>query len=512
MTTEENRNFNENAEIKQNNALPMPEILSDTILTLKKNYKGCSINSITNIVLAKTVQMFTAKRIKFKGLENTGYPNHYAIVFMPSGFGKDKMSDDLDKHYFYDFRFWFTFEAQKLKEKYFEEIKNEANKKFPSLGDKKQDAKRFAWIQEELKKVRNIVLEVSDGTREGFFADAKAFKRAGFGSVFNKNSEFGSYLNNATVEQRLFLNQMFEAYSGKVTSKSIKSEGREPDIEDLPVSLLWYSDPTLFEKDLKTPFNTLMQTGLGRRSVITFMSKKEPYSVEKVAQNALKQQREYFKSLHELGIKLFKLFSAVDSGAMYALTQETYCEVFYPYKMWLEKCTDELEDTLLCKEITSRELKVLKLSCLYACINHPKVLFIHPEDMLQAIDTIEMLSADFKAFLNHKPKYSDKYDRLFNFFLENEGKEFSKTELINDHCQKLGLSRDKFRAYFDEYIDVLREFAAHKGYLLNEKPINRNSGTVYSMITMETQELSGNIIPLDMLIDNSVNPVKPENA
>lgn len=488
------------AEYGNNSLKQMPELLSYTILTLKSQFKGCSINSITNIVLAKTAQMLTSKRIQYKELENIGFPNQFSIVFMPSGFGKDKMTDDLDKHFFHEFRIWFKDKAKSAKEKQYEQIKLDAESKF--VGDK-QESKRQNYIEEECKKVRNIILEVSDGTREGFFSDAKAFQDADFGSVFMKNSELGTYLTNAKHEQKQFLNQLFEAYNGKIISKCIKGGYREPDIENLPVNALLYSDPTLFESDLKKPFHALMQTGLGRRSVITFMHKKEKYEPEQDSQKALLAEHVYYRNLKELGSQLFRVFLSVDKNAQYELTQETYHNVFHPYKIANDKSADAQDNELLKKEITSHQLKALKLSCLYACINHPSDLFIHPIDMEQAISTIEMLSIDFKAFLKHKPKYRDKYDLVFDFFLENEGKEFNKTQLQHDHYQKFGCSRDKFIADFTECINIVRELAATKGYFLNERPINRNSGTAYSLIRLESKDLGNNIVPLDTLVNST---------
>ena len=163
------------------------------------------------------------------------------------------------------------------------------------------------------------------------------------------------------------------------------------------------------------------------------------------------------------------------------------------------------ENSLLRKEIASRELKALKLSCLFACINHPNEKFIYPEDMRQAIATIEMLSRDFKVFLNYKPRYSDKYDNIFNFFLEHKGQEFTKTELINNYRQVFCLSRDKLRAELEKYIDVVQEIAMQNNYFISKKPINRGSGFAYSLKPLVIGELSENVIPLDNLLSVAKN-------
>jgi hypothetical protein len=91
-----------------------------------------------------------------------------------------------------------------------------------------------------------------------------------------------------------------------------------------------------------------------------------------------------------------------------------------------------------------------------------------------------MLGADFKAFLNHRPKYNDKYDRIFNFFVENLGKEFKKTELTQVYFKEFGISRDKFRDEFDYIFDTLTEMAGAKGYYFKIEERVKNS-TVYAL-------------------------------
>lgn len=76
------------------------------------------------------------------------------------------------------------------------------------------------------------------------------------------------------------------------------------------------------------------------------------------------------------------------------------------------------ENPLIKREIRSRELKALKISCQYACINHPKVLFINPGDMEMAIDTVERLSVDFIKFLNYRPVLKIDVTEFSAFFLK----------------------------------------------------------------------------------------------
>lgn len=102
----------------------MPEIVALLVETFKEEYLHCSKNSIKNIVLAKMAQVITAKRVRYKEFENLGFPNYYAINLLPSGFGKDKMVNDIDRHILPHFYEWFQNEAEEYNLRQIGEIKN----------------------------------------------------------------------------------------------------------------------------------------------------------------------------------------------------------------------------------------------------------------------------------------------------------------------------------------------------------------------------------------------------
>ena len=477
----------------------MPELVAKLVVTIKNRYPGIPMNSIINLILVKIAQMLTAKRIKYVEHCKVGYPNYYAIIFMISGAGKDKLSNELDNFVFYPFREWFKFNVQARKDKFNTELQQSAVAKFSK---DKQELQRKSYIKEKLKEFRNMIIEVSDGTREGLYCDAKAFKSADFGSLMVKIAEFGQYLTNMTTEQKLFLNTLFEGYDGIIRSQCIKGERREESVEDLPVNALLYSDPTMFKNhNVETMFNNLMETGLGRRCVITFMCKKEPYEIEKGPQKAYKSENKYYQDLKAIGEKLFKVFDSVTLDTQYELQEKTYTQSFYPYRIRLEELANKEDNSLLDKEIISRELKALKLSTIYACLNHPAEFYISQNDMEQAIDTVEMLSKDFKSFLNYKPKRYDKYDKFYNFLAEHINEKFGKTQLVCHYYSYSGLSRDKFRSEFEKYMEVIAEMATQRGTFLEKTPINHNSGYSYSLIYLQPKNLSDKVIPLDTLLN-----------
>ena len=448
----------------------MPPVLGDIIKTLSKEHINISTNCITNIVLAKTVQMFSFKRIMLREVENLLILNWYAIVFMASGYGKDRLIKTLNKTIFKLFRIYTKDKLKDYRIGKIEQIKQEA------LGKISNDNKREAYIEEQIRCLRNLVMEVEDGTQEGFHADAKAFDEAKLGALFVIISELGLYLLSSTTDKKKFLDCLFKAYDGIVSSKSIKGGTREESIENAFVNCLLYSDYTLFKGELKNMLSTLLHTGLGRRAVITFLTDKK---LKNDVFTSAEHSQIHYDLMHH-GEILFSIFSQVEFDTEFILSQEAKDNVLNPYKTFLNNEFNNCDNDLLKKEIKSRELKALKLSCLYACLNHPQVNVIYENDVEQAIHTIQALSVDLKAFDNYKPVKKDKYDGLYSFFVENIGKGFSKMELI-DNSRQFGFSRDKFRKEFAEIIEFIREIALGDNYILFEKPINNNTGREYSL-------------------------------
>lgn len=477
----------------------MPDILAKMNVTITKRYPKAARSVITSTLLLYLLQNITAKRVKYIEANNsdTAYPNYYAINFMPSGTGKDRILKDLNKYFNCYLKTWFKCEVETYQAKNKEKIEKEAKRKYP---EDAQERQRNTYIKENLK-MRLPMLETSDGNREGLHSDAKILNEIGFGSLTIQMSEFGHFLNNPTNEQVQYIKQIFTAYDGTITSKSIKTEEREENITDFPVNILFHSDHTLFEYDLKKGFNSLLETGLGRRAVITFMNKPKPCERQKDPKKALEEQRQYFRDMAILGYKLFEIIEKIEFGTIFKMTDATFETVLFPYTFELDTLADKEENKLLKQEIQSRELKAIKVSCGYACVNHPTEHFIYPDDMRMAIDTIEELSKDFYRFCTYTPKHEDMYDKGFNFFLEHEGSSYKKNELITSYREHFGLSRDKFKENFDKYIDMVKEIAISKGYFLNEIPINHNSGSEFKLIRIKNQELSDFVVPLEKLLN-----------
>ena len=108
--------FNKNSNVIIPEYMPerqsMPLILTEIMDVLNDLHPNAEHNCKLNILLAKIAQMVSFKRICFQEFENIKLINHYAINFMPSGMGKDKIPDDLDKFIFKNFILYFKDKAR----------------------------------------------------------------------------------------------------------------------------------------------------------------------------------------------------------------------------------------------------------------------------------------------------------------------------------------------------------------------------------------------------------------
>lgn len=396
--------------------------------------------------------MFNSKRIRLDESGRYNLVNWFSIIFFTSGGGKDRLVDDMDKFIFKQYHEWFKTKAQNIIAKFLD-------KKFQSL---------------------NLVNEIQDGTYEGVIYLSKIINLLNFGSIFIKINEFGDYIKNSDNKRKILLSMFNQLYSCVVPNKIIKSEIFTEEIPDIPVSVLAYSDYTLFANEMRSYFKKILNTGYARRFMFSFQE------LDKLNFNPLsdEEEREIYNSLEKLGQELFEIFSNIQSNTCYELTANAK-NILNDYKFKICELYNSESDPLLKKEINSRELKALKLSCLYACINHGQVLEIQEEDIIQAIDTVEFLSQDFKKFLHYSPKADDKYEQAYKFLRENEGLEFTKTKLLEIFTKQFGFKREPLRNNFYDAISAIWEIAQEEGYTIIYYNNKCKNGTFFSLVKNE---------------------------
>lgn len=441
-------------EKQENKMINMPILVTKIVSTLKQAHPSISTEILLTVTISKLFEMFSAKRICFNESGNIQIPNWFSLVFLPSGGGKDRLVDNLDKLVLKDFFNWFTEKGNEAIEK----CDNENYKKF------------------------KLINEVQDATTEGLALLGKMMKDINFGSIYVKISEFGLYIKNGDNRKKQFLGDLCHLYSNKIPNKVIKSEIFRDEITGIPTNVLAYSDYTLFLNDIKSYFEKILNTGYCRRFIINFQEK------IKLSSTYLsdEQERQIYEELEQVGYSLFQLFKNIADKSCYKLLPSAKT-ILNQYKIRNNTLHNKEENPLLQRELNSRELKALKLSCLFAILNHPKELVINETDIEQAISAIDFLSQDFKRFLKYEPAKDDKYQQIFKYWLEHVGKEFSKGELMNILISRYGFSREPLRRNLHNELYVLYDIARDNDYTILKNKTKNKNGSVYSLVPYEFQ-------------------------
>lgn len=432
--------------------LKAPQLVKDVVAQLSRGFPNIHKRTILNIELVKIFQMFGTKRLKVDESGRIKPINWFSMVFLPSGGGKDRLVDDLDDFVFKPYHSWYKDEAQKAIDK---------------------------CDNKDIKDLK-LINEVQDATSEGVVSLGKIIDEVKFGSIFTKISEFGDYIKNGDNKRKQFLSMLNQLYYCVVPTKTIKSEVFSEEIQDIIVNVLAYSDYTLFVNEMRAYFNKFLNSGYARRFMISFQELKDL----KYSPLSDTEQRENFQNLEKLGQHFFEIFASIQFDTCYKLTPNAKNLLNNYVKNNYELYNSE-EDPILQREINSRELKALKLSCLYACINHSQVLEIQENDIIQAIDTVEFLSQDFKRFLRYRPMTGDKYEQAYKFLRENEGLEFTKTKLLKVFTSQFGFSREPLRTDFDRVMSAIWEIAREDGYTIIYYDNKCKHGTYFTLVKEE---------------------------
>lgn len=482
----------------------MPEIMKYIVLLLRTKLIDFSFNCCLNMLIYMLFAMISSKRVYIKEHSESVMQttlSWYAIIFSGSGTGKDyciKILKELIFKKYYDV--WF-------KDKSNDFTRNEENRirqEVETLFKDNQAKQKQAYIKSELSQLRKPKTEITQGTQEGLYAEAKVLNKAKFGSLNIRNSEYGRYLKTRTPERDMFDNCLYNCYDGNIESKCIKGNAGEENIKNLPVNLLCYSDQSIFLNGIKNIFKELMEAGICRRAILSFQPRRQLKPIDKN-----KNDEKIFESKAlNLGSKLFEIFKEISQEASFVLTSDAD-NIHKDYINYLRTNANNL-DSLFEKEFLSREYKALKLSCMYAALNHPREHIIKADDITQAIYTIQGLSGDLLTFYNYRPQINDIYNSYYSVFKDNLGCKFTKMNLI-DEFRKFGAGREKIRNNFDEIVEILKEIAINDGCTLVDKPINNNSGREYVLYKNPDEKLSENILPLEKLI-TPVNAINPVNA
>ena len=449
----------------------LPKKTKELFEVIKNKHKTIPESSILLTILLKISEVCCYNRVKIKhNLHGFSiYPNLYAITFMPSGSGKDKIN--------------------KIVNDIFSEFDNVVRSDFKNVLT--ETTKKANSKKEEKENQVVLVSKLGDGTAEGLVNMASQFSYVGFGCINVRLSEFVDYITANNQTRKEFLSQITEAYDfGTFTTKAIKSSEIKT-AKNIPLVFGVHSSlfGLLDKKESRFDFLSFLNRGIARRSLLCYPTKDE-YKEEQIDdfQKAFEKEKSQIKNGNEILSKhkkhiqkmileltykatyvekednneyFFDNKKIVD-GVVFDLSKEAEFE-YFKYQKQCERRAFEIKESKkegLKAEISSRYWKALRVAGIIACYEHPEVKLIEPSDYLYAIEIVEFFGKYFNEFF----KDIDEVDteKLYKYFVDNLEKDIYKTDL-----RKLDLKNFDFN--FDNYIEEVGAIAERNNMKLTSK-------------------------------------------
>ena len=475
----------------------MPSIIEETLKDfIFPLFPDIKLSLALNTLIALTSTVCGHKYIAFDEYGdklNVKFPNIYALNFAQSGMGKDRLKNNLQSKIFKPI----TDDVYWQIKYYIKTEKEKINKEAAEIED--PELKREFLNK---NKVRNVEIEVSNATVEGFCEDCKATIKAHKNCMLCFNNEFGLFLIEKDERQKQFVNIIIPAYDGGIRMKSTKGENREKNLEGIFLNVLFYTDPTILkENQVSILFNYLLGVGFIRRFFIAFQDTMS-FTIEKDGKKQREKEKQAYINAKSISKKFYEIWDKIKPNSIYVLTDETDSKALHPYKLKISELCKQVNNPFLYREIQSRIFKVLKLSTIFASINHPTELIIKGEDVNQAISIVEYIAKDFVKFLSFFQDDNNSHEeKLFYFLQQNLGKEFTKTDIAHTHFKKFGykkntdISNDKA---WEKLIDDTQIVANSNGYILVTK--NHNGWKIKLEKILKDDETPDDLTSLDDVI------------
>ena len=409
------------------------------------------------LTIVKFMQALSYKRLRFNTCFGTRITNIFALVFLPSGGGKDLACKNLE-----------NFILNTVFEEFSEKSKAEYKKDYDKLQQMYMGKK---IPKSELNKIFPIALESQNATPEGLKKIADFLNTKDFGGIFLFISELAYIFSGSKGVELLYY--LLGCYDGKIAGKSIKADNQGEAVKNISISFLGFSDPERFFNNTNVNFNALLATGLARRTFLIFQPTLPKNQFLKAERNLIKHAQDKAKRLSK---EVKDIIDKLQYESVFNVTNTAYDYIFVEYKQNCLQKSETMENSHLQKEIKDRPLKALNIASLYAVLNHPTENVVTETDLKQAIETVEYLSTDLEKFINYMPQKYDVYQQFFEFLKRNKNKAFAKTELITKYYSETGFSRKILRKDFDEIVSVVKEIADMNGFTVTSNFFHNNIG------------------------------------
>lgn len=459
-------------------------IFQDCIKPLNENVPD---ESLLLDLLVKMAQLVSINRTKVSSRIGTTLINVYAMIFMPSGSGKDKPLKMIDKHFMKTFEETFHKKRTIYQDNKLKEIKEEAESKYGA----RAKAAVSNYIEKSLPRV--LVPEISNGTTEGLAALRQVLADAEFGGTFLKISEFSDFIssnNNARLEFLTYIVELFD--DGSSLGKVIKSEKETLPVKNVPSNVIMHSSiAKLLETDGYQKLMTMIDRGLARRAFLCYPELEKFYTQQKSddlkdmfkkfvdKEDRLEQKIEDYQSFWQ------EAYRGTQFGMAYKLTDEADYFLF-AYKKYLEEMANKIsvvKDEGYRAEMLGRYWKTLKLAGLIAVWEHPTDTRVTVEDVKAAIYIAELYGQHYKRF--YQIEAITDPEKLADYLMDNIGKWINKGMIMKQRF----VHKNNFSKWIDETLPESEMILLTQGYKIQYENYTRN-GFKIRVIPLEKSDLS----------------------
>lgn len=457
----------------------MRDVFNDVLKPMNSDVPN---ESLILDLLVKIAQLLSINRATVRSMMGETLINVYALIFMPSGAGKDKPLNLIDKHFMLVFEEKFEQKSKAYQERRLKELNEEADDKYSPRS--KVAKQRFI----EMNLPRQLIPELSNATSEGMQALRETLSSAEFGGTFLKISEFGDYIsseNNARSEFLSLITEIFD--NGTNAPKVIKGERTAKKVVGVPSNAIMHSSLAYLTTGPNyRKLMTLVDRGLARRSFLCFPGL-EKFNVERPAsfESSFQAFREHSLDVTDKAKEYLKYweetYEATRYGRVWILTEEAE-RVFYAYYLYLQEAIKAIsitEDEGYRAELKGRYWKTLKLSGLIASWEHPDVIEVRAEDVKNAIYLAEVYGNHCKEFYQIETVIDS--EKLRDYFLRNLNVWKPTMEIAK---QRFAPSVNYFSKWFQENIIDTESLLLEAGYKLEVEKYSKN-GYQYRAVALE---------------------------
>lgn len=464
--------------------LNLRTIFRDCIKPMNENVPD---ESLLLDLLVKISQLISLNRTHVVSQIGTTLINMYAVIFMPSGSGKDKPLKLIDKHFMKTFEENFHRKREAYQERRLKELQDEAEEKF---GGKAATAKKV-YIENSLPRV--LVPEISNGTMEGLADLRQVLYDAKFGGTFLKISEFSDFItsnNNARSEFLTFIVELFD--DGSSLAKIIKSDKQALPVKGVPSNIIMHSSiAKLVESEGYSKLMTLIDRGLARRSFLCYPSLDKFYYQQK--DDSLESMFKKFISSNEATEQKIKdyqsmweeAYEGTKDGKTYVLTREADF-VLFAYKKYLEEVSNKISTTKeegFRAEVLGRFWKTLKLAGLIAVWEHPGDLKVTEHDVLAAVYLAELYGQHYKRFYQIETVTDS--ERVADYMIDRVGEWITRGDIKKQRF----VAKNNFAKWFEDTMPEVETILIMHEYRLEAEPFAKN-GTRYRAVKLEKTDLT----------------------